>query len=199
MFIMVGSSSFDIDKRLVFYEGKHVILKVLTKEDVDLSGWVGWLNDEANCKTNGHHLYPVSFQSQYDFLENISNKSNKLQLGIVNKNISSDLCGVISLDNINLVHRNADLSVLNSVADTSQYPYVFTESWSILLKHAFEQFGLYKVNVGTFHPRISVAIQRLFNFKVEGIRKQQIFKDNIYHDVHLLAVFRDEVTYPEIL
>ena len=39
-----------ISKNDIFLEGKHVILKVLTEDDIHNSNWYGWFNDEETTK-----------------------------------------------------------------------------------------------------------------------------------------------------
>ena len=68
------NSAMAIDNRLVFYTRKHVKLKVLTKQDVDESNWVGWFNDEGMTKYNTHHFYPNTFDAQYKILEGCVSK-----------------------------------------------------------------------------------------------------------------------------
>lgn len=61
--------SAEIDPRDIFLKGKHVILKVLTREDVMSSGWYGWFNDEELCKTLQKHYFPTTRESQVAFWE----------------------------------------------------------------------------------------------------------------------------------
>ncbi len=186
-----------IDERLIFYEGKHVRLKVLDEQDIVESGWVGWFNDEKLCQTNQHHYFPNTFATQRAFLET-TNSTNKIQLGIVDRAMPETICGVVSLSAIDLIHRNAEIAGIQSSEDTRTNSAIFFESWSIMLRHAFNQLGLIKVYGGTFHPHVTQALKRVFNFEEEGVRKRQIFKNGKFFDVTLVAVFSETVKFPEI-
>lgn len=185
-----------IDERLVFYEGRYVRLKVLSPEDVVESDWVGWFNDVAMSDHNQHHYFPVTFEDQHQFLESCVSPT-KLQLGIVDRSEGTKICGVVSLSNINLIHRHAEIAGIQARTRTAANSAVFLESWALMLRHGFEQLGLQKIYGGAFHPHVAGALTRIFNFEVEGVQRRQVFKNNAFKDVTLVAVFHDTVRYPE--
>jgi RimJ/RimL family protein N-acetyltransferase len=185
-----------IDERLVFYKGKHVLLKVLSSQDVVDSGWVGWFNDESMSVYNRHHYFPNTFERQHVILESCIS-SNKLQLGIIDRSNQDEICGVVSLSAIDWIHRHAEIAGTMATNRTKLNPALYLEAWSIMLRHGFEQFGLNKIYGGTFHPHVTDALVRVFNFEVEGVRRRQIYKNGLYRDVTLIAVFKETVRYPE--
>lgn len=97
-----------IDERIVFHEGKHIRLMVLDESDILLSDWVGWFNDEQMCESNQHHCFPNSFEKQREFLLACQGP-DKLQLGIIDRSSPEQVCGVVSLSSINLLHRHAEI------------------------------------------------------------------------------------------
>jgi RimJ/RimL family protein N-acetyltransferase len=185
-----------IDERLVFYEGKYVRMKVLSSQDVIESDWVGWFNDESMSVHNQHHYFPNTFEQQHDFLKSC-NSSHKLQLGIIDRSNPNNICGVVSLSSINWIHRHAEIAGIQATKHTKLNPALFLEAWSIMLRHGFEQFGLNKIYGGTFHPHVTDALVRIFNFEVEGVRRRQVYKNDLYHDITLVAVFKETVQYPD--
>lgn len=186
-----------IDERLVFYEGKHVRLTALSAQDVRDSDWVGWFNDQAMSEHNQHHYFPVTLDQQHEMLESFIS-SSKLQLGIVDRADPEQICGVVSLSNIDWIHRNAEIAGIQARARTGANSALFLEAWSLMLKHGFQQFGLQKIYGGTFHPQVAQALVRAFNFAVEGQQRRHIFRGGIFHDLTMLAVFQDTVRYPEL-
>lgn len=185
-----------IDERLVFYEGKHVRLKVLSPQDVVESNWVGWFNDESMSAYNQHHYFPNTFEQQHDILKSCASQ-NKFQLGIVDRANPDQICGVVSLSAIDWIHRHADIAGIQSTKHTKINPALFLETWSVMLRHGFEQFGLNKIYGGTLHPHVTAALTRVFNFEVEGVRRNHVYKNGEYRDITLVAVFKDTVQYPE--
>jgi RimJ/RimL family protein N-acetyltransferase len=185
-----------IDERLVFYTGKNVKLKVLTKQDIEESNWVGWFNDEKMNDFNTHHVYPNTFKNQEAFLESCISKE-KIQLGILDKTKDDVICGVVSLSSINMLHRNCEIAGIMDVEYSRKNPALFLEAWSIMMRHGFEELGLQKIFGGSFHPHVAEALVRVFNFEIEGVRKKHIFKRNQFHDVINVGVFKDTIKYPE--
>jgi len=122
----------------------------------------------------------------------------KLQLGIIDRSSPDHICGVVSLSAINLVHRHAEIGGTQAMSQTRVNQAIFIESWKFMLKHGFEQLGLQKIYGGTFHPHVTGALRRMFNFEVEGLMKRHVFKQGDFHDVTLVAVYPDTVVYPEI-
>lgn len=185
-----------IDRRLVFYSGVHVDLKVLTREDVTGSEWVGWFNDAELTADNTHHVFPVTEDTQRAQVDEASTRT-KIQLGVVDKTTET-LVGVIALQNIDLLNRNADLAVLFDFRLTGRNPWIFVEAWSLMLRHGFQEIGLQKIMADTFNPAVPLPLQRFFGFEVEGIRKAHAWKSGRFRDITLLAVSSSTVRYPEI-
>jgi len=185
-----------IDKRLVFYEGKHVLLKALSSQDVIESDWVGWFNDMEMSNYNQHHYFPETIEQQLEYVKSCVS-STKLQLGIIDRKDQSSICGVVTLANINWVHRSAEIAGIQEKNKTAENPAFFLEAWSLMLRHGFEQLGLQRIYGGAFHPHVAGALTRMFNFEIEGVRRREVFKDNEFRDVTLVAVFNDTIKYPE--
>lgn len=185
-----------IDERLVFFEGKHVRLKVLSAQDIVESNWVGWFNDEAMSAYNQHHYFPNTDEQQYEILKSCIGR-DKLQLGIIDRAHPDTICGVVTLSAIDWIHRHAAIAGIQETKATRLNSALFLESWSIMLRHGFEELGMNKIYGGTFHPHVSAALIRTFNFEVEGIRKRHIYKNGKFHDVTLIGVFKDSVKYPQ--
>jgi RimJ/RimL family protein N-acetyltransferase len=185
-----------IDERLVFYEGKNVRLKALSSQDVIESGWVGWFNDEEMSTYNQHHYFPNTFERQHALLETF-NTTSKVQFGIVDRAAPDMICGVVSLQNIEWIHRHAEIAGIQDKSRTASNAALFLEAWALTLRHGFEQLGLQKIYGGAFHPHVAGALTRMFNFEIEGVRRRQVYKHGAFSDVTLIAVFRETIRYPE--
>lgn len=181
------------DKNLIFIEGTNVDLKVLDEKDLLESDWVRWFNSEERCRNNQHHYFPTNYEIQKKYLaEAISD--TKIQLGVIDKFLPGSICGVISLQQINLINRNAEMAIMLDER-TKAKPIIFAESWSLLMRHGFEQLGLNKIYSGAINPEIHKLLNNLFNFIEEGKLLRHIYKNNEYVDVTLSAVFKETVKY----
>lgn len=186
-----------LDRRLVFLEGQHGLLKVLTESDLIESNWVGWFNDAKPCTYNQHHYWPVNFEKQREVLSSCITPV-RIQLGVIDKQAPEAICGVMSLQDISLLHRRADYAVMMDAEIMREQAAVFWETTGLLLRHGFEQLGMEKITAGTFRPNLQQAFARIFNFEVEGVLKRHVFKNNGFVDVVQMAVFRDTIRYPEL-
>jgi len=186
-----------IDPRLVFFRGKHVLLKALEERDITESGWVGWFNDAALCEYNLHHYFPVTFEYQKKFIESCISPT-RVVLGIVDLANPDLICGVVSLSDIHPIHRHAEIAAMLDKQKTASNPAIFLEAYSLMLRHGFEQLGLQKIHGGSFRPHVASSLVKMFHFETEGVRRRHVFKNNAWHDATLLAVFADTVRYPAI-
>jgi len=184
-----------IDQNLIFYEGKYVLLKVLAEEDIMTSGWVGWFNDEKISQHNTHHYFPNTYEKQLEYLKNCHGPS-RISLGIINKNADEKIKGIVTLDNIDLLHRNCEIAGILTHDSKNRNPMIFFEAYSLMLRHAFEQLGLEKVYGSGFDVNLHEGLKRLFNFEQEGIKRRHFFKNGDFHDFISVAVFSDTIKYP---
>jgi RimJ/RimL family protein N-acetyltransferase len=177
---------------MIFLESNNVKLKVLEETDLIKSDWVGWFNDAERCEDNIHHKYPNSWENQRNYLE--TNSTSKIQLGVVDKQLDSEICGVISLQDINLLDGNGHLAIMLDKS-TGNKPEIFIESFSLMLAHGFNEIRLNKICVGSLDERLIPSLQKLFNFKHEGVLAKHVYKSGRFRDMYVGAVFADEVMY----
>lgn len=187
-----------IDNRFIFLSGIYVELKVLEKDDIYNSPWVGWFNNEKKCQFNQHHIYPNTVEKQEDIFQKINSDSTTIQLGILNKNEGSKICGVISLKKIDLINRNSELSCFLDSNITATNPYILIESQALMIQHGFNQLGLKKIYQGSFHPNIAPFLIKYLNFEKEGVLKNHIFKNGKFHNCDLIAIFSDKFKFPNL-
>jgi ribosomal-protein-alanine N-acetyltransferase len=180
-----------INKKDIFLAGKKVILKVLSRDDIDDSNWYGWFNDEELCKTLQKHYYPSTRESQIKFLETeINNSYDKLQLGICQAN-GGPIIGIVSLNCIDLINRKAEISILVGEREFQKID-LFNESINLMLAHAFKSLNLNRIYGGSISKELVELMCRLFNFREEGIRRNDVFKDGQYCDIYCFGLLRKE-------
>jgi RimJ/RimL family protein N-acetyltransferase len=182
-----------IDQRDIFLKGKHVILKVLTREDVIGSGWYGWFNDEDLCKTLQKHYFPTTMESQITFWEkNVRSANDKIQLGICRIG-GGQIVGIVSLNNIDYINRKAEFSAIIGDRE-AQNVIIFTEACKLLLNHGFYSLNLNRIYGGSISKDLVNMMCRVFNFQEEGIKRQEIYKNGKYLDAYYYGMLRDEFT-----
>ena len=181
----------EIDSRDIFLKGKHVFLKALTREDAITSDWYGWFNDEELCNTLQKHYFPSTCESQVNFWEqNIFNASNKIQLGVCPLK-GGPIIGIVSLNDIDFINRKAEFSAV--IGDRkSQNVTIFKEACKLLFRHGFNSLNLNRIYGGSISNDLVMLMCRILNCKREGVLRQEIYKNGMYHDSYLYSVLRED-------
>jgi len=182
-----------LDPRNIFLAGKNVVLKVLTKDDVLHSNWYGWFNDEQLCKTLQKHYYPNTLEAQLDFWEKNSNRNDKIQLGIC-KPGDARLLGIISLNNIDLINRKAEISAVIGEPGARSVN-LFVESCKLLFNHAFNSLNLNRIYGGSLSKELVILMCRTLGCREEGVGRSDIYKDGKYCDSYRYGVLKDEFQF----
>jgi ribosomal-protein-alanine N-acetyltransferase len=183
-----------IDQRDVFLTGKHVLLKALTREDALNSNWYGWFNDEELSKTLQKHYFPNNIESQLEFWEkHVKSSSTKLQLGIC-KIGEPSLVGIVSLNDIDYINRKCEFAIVVG-EKSAQNLQIFLDCAKLIFNHAFNSLNMNKIYGGSISKDLVTLMCRTIGCKQEGIARQEIFKNGIYHDSYLYSILRDEFTF----
>lgn len=178
----------------VFIKGEGINLVVLTSEVVDKTNWYKWFNDEETTKNMQKHYFPNSRELQHKYLnDEIIGSTKKIQLGIVQKN-KNLFCGVISLSNIDLLNNSCEISLIIGEAKSRKLEY-FIEATKLTCKHAFYSLNINRVYSGTISKEIDELFCRALGFQHEGVLKQAVFKNGIYHDVYQHALLREDCNF----
>lgn len=180
------------DPRDIFIQGKNVILKALSEDDVTQSGWYGWFNDAETTQFMQQRYFPNTVQKQRKyFQEAILGAADKIQLGILPKG-EKQIVGVISLDNIDFLNRKADLSI---VIGEKKFlgKGVGTEAVTLLLGHAFWKLSLHKVGLGVLSTHTAaIRTYEKAGFVIEGILRDEVLLENQYHDVTRMGILAED-------
>ena len=175
-------------QRVVFLEGKKVILRPLRK-DTDLKTVVQWVNNPKVTQYLSMYL-PMSFNHEEEWFDNRSKRENDIVLAI--ETVDGIFIGTTGLHNINSKDRSAMHGILIGEEDCWGKGYG-TEVGMILLNYAFNQLNLHKVcsSVIGFNKR-SLNYHLKCGYKVIGAWRREIFKQGRYYDLILLDIFKKE-------
>jgi len=176
------------DPRDIFIEGKSIILKALSEDDVTNSGWYGWFNDAETTKFMQQRYFPNTLPAQLHFYkESILAAQNKIQLGILPKK-EKQIIGVISLNDIDFVNRKAELAIVIG-EKKFRGKGIGTEAMELLLNHAFKKLGLNRIWLGVpAEHKGAIRSYEKVGFAVEGVLKEDILLDGKYCDVTRMAI-----------
>lgn len=174
--------------RVVFLKGRKVILRPLNKEN-DLENCQRWIND-PEVRRFLKRVLPTSKQAEAEWFDNLSKRTDDIVLAI--ETLDGKFIGTMGLHKINWKDRTAVTGAL--IGEKAYWDKGYgTDAKMILLDYAFNQLGLRKIcsSVLAFNKR-SLQYNLHCEYKIEGVRKKQIFRDGNYWDEILLAVFRED-------
>lgn len=173
---------------LTFRTGKRVRLRVLHEDDLpQITQWIN--NPEVTQYLS--QSFPQTLESEIDWLKARNASSRDYVFGI--ELIETEaLIGVMGIHNIDYVHRTATTG--SYIGDENHRNHGYgTEAKHLLLDYAFNTLNLRKICSGciAFNTR-SQRYQEKCGAKVEGVRKDQYFKNGRYWDEIILATWSED-------
>ena len=184
----------DLDTFLI---GDKVNLKIPTIKFAKNSNWYKLINSKKNNRYLDHGAFPNTKEDQVEFLQN-SKKQGRLVFIITDK--LNNFVGVINLSSINLEKKSADIALIvnldKEVGHVSNNVLNSLESISLVTTHAFENLDINRITAGQ-----SIALYKwqnlmeLLGYKIEGINKKKIFKDNKFTDAIIISCLREDFEF----
>ncbi|WP_426668540.1 GNAT family N-acetyltransferase [Mucilaginibacter sp. McL0603] len=154
--------------------------------------YVNWLNDKdvyRYMETRGNY----SLGMLKLFLEECE-QSNKLFWAIHLKSNEQHI-GNIKIDPINLIHGNAEYSIMMGRKEEWGNGYAI-EASARILKYCFDELKLRKITLGVIKENTAaVKLYDKLGFKIEGTYQKHVIYDGKYHDVLRMALFNSNFVY----
>jgi len=175
------------EERIIFLEGRKVILRPLDKE-TDLDKCLRWVNDPEVIQYVSA-VFPRAKKQEEEWFD--KEKENEVRLAIETKE-KEEFIGSISLFGINNMNRVAELGIMIGEKTFWSNGYG-TDAAMILIAYGFNSLNLRKIKWSAldFNER-SVNCSKRCGCKVEGILKKEIFTNGEYVDMVCLAVFKKD-------
>lgn len=162
-------------------QGKQIYLRPIEPDDAQ-GDYPNWLNDPDVCRYNSHGETLYTREMARSYIDRVTADPSQHVFAICLSENNRHI-GNISLQQISLRNRNAELAIL--IGDPSVYGRgIGYEAGKLLLDYAFGVLKLHRVYCGT-HGENS-AMQRLalaWGMTLEGKRRDAIFKNKKFADV----------------
>lgn len=158
--------------------GDSELLQKLMNDPLIVGNTVGW-------------SFPVSLHSQEDFIKSLPNSQKDYRF-IIKDNDSQRHVGITGLWNINWLNRSAE-SGIKILSEEKNKGYG-TESLMLIMAWAFYSVGLrrlYAEILSINKPSLTLYVNKC-HWRIEGIQKQAVFKAGEWHDLHTLAILKEE-------
>ena len=174
---------------VVFLRGKRVYLRPPTKKDIPYC--FRWLNDPEVNQYLGMFL-PASELDEEAWLEKLHKTKNEQVVFIIVDAKTRKPIGIMGIHDIAWKDRRATTGAV--IGEKSYWGKGYgTEAKMLVLNFAFNTLNLRKITsrVYGFNGR-SKRYSEKCGYKVEATLKQEIFKNGQYHDLIMMAVFRED-------
>lgn len=172
-------------------KGKKVILRAVEKRDIQL--FLRWFNDSEVIQYLQTYL-PITELAEEKWHERMSLSESDVVLIIeaVSENEEAIPIGSCGLHGINWKDRTATFGIAIGEKEFWSSGYG-TEATILLIIYAFEQLNLHRISssVYDFNER-SCKMQEKVGFKIEGVRREAIYKNGRYAGEIVLGLLKKE-------
>ncbi|MEK7066636.1 MAG: GNAT family protein [Patescibacteria group bacterium] len=175
---------------VIFLRGRKVILRPMNKA-TDLELCVKYINDPEVRYFLSAYL-PYTFLAEEQWFDSLAKKSDSDIVLAIEDIESGKYLGSMGIHGINWKDRTATTGAL--IGDKSYWGKGYgTDAKMILLNYAFNTLGLRKIlsSVIEFNKR-SLHYSLHCGYKIEGVRKKQIFRGGKHRDEFLLGLFKKD-------
>jgi RimJ/RimL family protein N-acetyltransferase len=171
-----------------FLVGKRLYLRPLELDDAPT--FVGWVNDPRVNRTLQLHG-PMSEIAERDWIERTV-RSKEGMAGVIMTRDHDRMIGVSGLGLINWRDRHASFGIMIGVP--AMWGRGFgTEVTVLVTDYGFHWLNLNRVYLHVYaHNLAGIRAYEKAGYRLEGVQRQGAFREGAYHDVHLMAVLRDE-------
>jgi RimJ/RimL family protein N-acetyltransferase len=157
-----------------------------------LPRYAEWLNDWEVRRFLAPNLpQPLTIQDEEDWFNRQRNDQDSRHFSILTL-AQGQLVGNCGLHQIDWSNRHAIFGIF--IGDKNYWGKgLGTDATRTLLRYGFEEAGLQRIEleVFSFNPR-GIRVYEKCGFKLEGIRRQALFREGAWHDEHIMAILRDE-------
>ena len=176
--------------RVIFLQGKKTVLRPICKQ-TDLPSLTRWIND-PEIRSFILIYQPQMFESEEQWLDAIANNKRPNDIILAIETLGGQFIGTMGIHNISWKDRTATTGAI--IGEKAFWGKGYgSDAKMALLDYAFNTLNLHKVcsAVIAYNER-SLNYSLHCGYKIEGRKRQQIFKHGAYHDEILLGVFKEE-------
>lgn len=173
-------------------ESRSIFLRAFEPEDYVLIN--KWRNDYQLQKLTCGTFRYVSSEREKEWVKNqMMNNLTNMYFAVCVNDESKKMIGYASLNNINHLFRSAYFG--GTVIGDPEYHngIAWIEMFLLVMEYAFDQLNINRLDAEalTEHQQ-SMTILDVMYYKVEGIKRQAVYKNGRYYDEALVSILRDE-------
>ena len=170
------------------YIGELVKLRDYGKEDIESAK--NFINDpEVKQYVEPGIPYLYTLANEEKWYESISARSDIYHFAIEDRKTGKYIggCGINEVD-----WKNSKVVVGIFIGDADYRNHGYgTDAMKVLVKFIFEQMNINKIKLGaySFNQRAIKCYEKV-GFKVEGVLKEELFRNGRYHDIIEMSIFK---------
>lgn len=172
------------------YTGKLVRLAAMQRDY--LPKFVEWVNDyETAGFINPGLITPFSLEDENEWFDEMRKSKDSKLFAILTLD-EDKVIGNCGLGRISWKNRHATFGIL--IGDKQYWSRGYgTDATQTLMRYAFAEMGLNRVELWVFANNTrAIRCYEKAGFKLEGTRRQSIFRGGRWWDEHLMALLRDD-------
>ncbi|MGL4656562.1 MAG: GNAT family N-acetyltransferase [Sarcina sp.] len=176
----------------MIFTGNKVILRSYKEEDL----WLAhkYINDYGITKYLAlDAIFPVSIDHEEEFLKKASEINSEMTYNFAIESLETgEYIGGCGINKTDLKNRNCTIGIFIGDRDLWGQGYG-TDSMEVLIHFIFNELNFEKIKLSlySFNDRALKCYANL-GFVEEGRLKKEIFREGKYHDVILMAMFRED-------
>lgn len=153
-----------------------------------------WRNDPQIQKlTCGDFRYVSSEREKEWVRDKMMNNQTDNYLAICLNNDSQEMIGYISVNNINHLHRTADGGAVVIGNYTYRDGATLIDALKILLSFVFDTLNINRFTGFCLEDhKYSRLIMESFLYKLEGCKREAVYKNGAYHNELIYSILREE-------
>lgn len=172
------------------YYGEKIKLRAYKREDIPLA--YEYLNDSEVKRLLVNKIpYPIILEEEEKWFENLINSKDSYSFAIEDLE-TGEYLGGCGINQVNWLNRVAVIGIF--IGDKNYWGKGYgTDAVNTLVKFIFEQMNMNKVklNVFSFNKRAKKCYEKC-GFQVEGVLRQELFRDGKYYDEYLMSILFEE-------
>lgn len=161
-----------------------------------LPRYVEWLNDWQVRRFLAPTLpHPLTMEDEEAWFNRQREDGDARHFAILTLG-EGRLIGNCGLHSIDWTNRHAVFGIFIGDKDYWGKGYG-TDATRALLRFAFEEAGLHRIELEVFaFNQRAIRMYEKVGFRIEGTRKQALYREGAWHDEHIMAILRDEWAAP---
>ncbi len=178
--------------RHTFLVGRRIYLRPM--EMPDLKGpYFDWLNDYEVTRFLETGSFPTTRATLRHYLESVARHPENVMLAILDKKTGTHV-GNIKLGPIHPIHRRGDVGIM--IGDKKFWGKGYgSEAIALIVEYGFKRLNLHKITLGVYADHTpAVRVYQKLGFVIEGILKEQLFRDGQFRDKAVMGILRTDYT-----